>query len=407
MNAVVIGPGRIGCGLAGPLLNESGAEIVFVGRRPDVVAHFERVGRYIVRLVDGTITTETVVEHVRALWSEDVDRVADEIARADVVITAVGGGNLAAIAPLIAEGLRRRKEAVNVLAFENLGKAGDLLRTHVEALLPEDLVGVHGFSGVLVDRVVTQCLGDPTTDEPLTFVGESSRQVVVDARDLRSQLPRIEGVVVTDNYQAWIERKLFTFSAGHAATAYLGYLKGYHYIHTAIRDPEIRDSVLLAMTEGQCGLAARYGSAAAGDERDLLTIIARFENAALNDPIVRVGRDPRRKLGPEDRLVGAARLAERAGISPMHLSLAVAAALCFCSSQNVAADEVLQEICLLEGTVPQVGGVDCDCRLDHLVAETWARLGQGWHKDNLLLSLEGLIWAWRTESPPARELVPA
>lgn len=95
MNAVVIGPGRIGCGLAGPLLNESGAEIVFVGRRPDVVAHFERVGRYIVRLVDGTITTETVVEHVRALWSEDVDRVADEIARADVVITAVGGGNLA------------------------------------------------------------------------------------------------------------------------------------------------------------------------------------------------------------------------------------------------------------------------------------------------------------------------
>jgi mannitol-1-phosphate 5-dehydrogenase len=405
VKAVVIGPGRIGCGLAGTLLKASGSDVVFVARRREVVEHLNRVRKYFVRLVEGTVTTETVVDHVRAVWTDDVNRVAEEIAEAEIIVTAVGAANLPTVAPLITEGLRRREKPANVLAFENLANAGARLREHAERLLPREVIDAHGFSGVVVNRVVTQRLGDPTTDEPFVFIGDPPANTVVDGRTLREPLPAIDGMIVADNYQAWIERKLYTFSAGHAATAYLGYLKGYHYIHTAIRDAEIRDAVLQAMREGQRGLLARYGPAVAGDERDVLDILARFENAALNDPIVRVGRDPRRKLRPKERLVGAARLAERAGLSPTHLSLAVAAALCFCSSQKVAADEVLQEIRLLESQVPQVGGMDGDGRLGNLVAETWARLGEGWHENNPLLSLDGLIWAWRPESAPAPELV--
>ncbi len=38
MKAVVIGPGRIGCGLVGQLLRESGWEVVFLGRSATVEA---------------------------------------------------------------------------------------------------------------------------------------------------------------------------------------------------------------------------------------------------------------------------------------------------------------------------------------------------------------------------------
>ena len=62
---------------------------------------------------------------------------------------------------------------------------------------------------------------------------------------------------------AYPRRKLFTYGAGHATCAYLGHLKGYRYIHSAVRDPEIRRTVLEAMAEGQRGLAAAYGSPAA------------------------------------------------------------------------------------------------------------------------------------------------
>ncbi|MFQ5859898.1 MAG: hypothetical protein ACE5LU_30245, partial [Anaerolineae bacterium] len=217
-----------------------------------------------------------------------------------------------------------------------------------------------------------------------------------DGPSLRRPLPAIEGMIVANDYSAWIRRKLYIFSAGHATAAYLGYLKGYHYIHTAIRDPEIRAAVLAAMAEGQRGLAARYGPEVAGDERDLLDIVARFENAALNDPIVRVGRDPRRKLGAQDRLVGAARLAEKAGIRPVKLALAAAAAFCFYNPADPSAIDLHRRIetAGLGPVLQQISGLDPRWGLGRLVADVWLRLTDGWQIGNQLLSLDQLLWAW-------------
>jgi ketopantoate reductase len=47
--AVVVGPGRIGCGFIGQLLRASGAEVVFVGRDA-IAANLSRNRGYRVRL---------------------------------------------------------------------------------------------------------------------------------------------------------------------------------------------------------------------------------------------------------------------------------------------------------------------------------------------------------------------
>ena len=52
-------------------------------------------------------------------------------------------------------------------------------------------------------------------------------------------------------------------------------------------------------------------------------------NRALGDTVLRLARDPQRKLGPTDRLIGAARLAENASCSPNALSWGIAAGYCF------------------------------------------------------------------------------
>ncbi|MGH3344252.1 MAG: hypothetical protein ACRDPK_15555 [Carbonactinosporaceae bacterium] len=119
------------------------------------------------------------------------------------------------------------------------------------------------------------------------------------------------------------------FSAAHATAAYLGWLKGYRYVHAAVRDPQIRGATEAAVREGQAGLATRYGPEWAGESSLAGGIAHRLDNAELDDRVGRVAADPLRKLGSSERLIGSAVLAEEAGVRPRTLALATAAAVSF------------------------------------------------------------------------------
>ncbi|MGH9014752.1 MAG: hypothetical protein ACRDZ1_12560 [Acidimicrobiia bacterium] len=395
MKAVVIGPGRIGCGFVGQLLRSANHEVVFVGRGP-VVDLLGRRRRYRVRLIDGTAVEEIGVDGVDAVNVDDTHAVLDHLASAQLVATAVGAGNLSRVTPLLAMGIARARQPTNVIAFENLSRAGTWLRGQVARHLPVGFpLDEHGFSGAVVSRAVSHRLWPRGPSESLVLVGDRPCTFHVDRAALREPLPALAGMIATGAYQAWERRKRCMYSAGHAATAYLGSLKGYHYIHTAIRDPEIRSAVRVAMAEGQRGLRARYGPGVAGDETDLDAILARFDNAALSDPIARVGRDPRRKLHADDRLVGAARLAADGGTRPEMLALAITAALCFDDPCDPGAAELHSEIERL-GIAPvlrSVCGLRPDRGVGRVVAEQWRALAPGWGEGNLLLSLRSRMWA--------------
>lgn len=395
MKAVVIGAGRIGCGLAGELLHASGYELTFVSRSAEVAASLNRFGCYRVLLTDKGGRREVTVPVAKALASGEPESIVQAIAEADVIVTAVCAQNLGTIAPWIAAGLSRRRTSANVLAFENMDNAGPQLRRLVREsmLVPRD-INHHGFSGVVISRMVTRRIGDPSGDAPLAFLGDSVEDFVVHGPALRGPLPVIRGMKVVDDFYPWVLRKLYTFSAGHATAAYLGWLKGYHYIHTAIHDPEIRSVVLAAMQEGQRGLAARYGREFAGNEAGLEAIIARFENAAVNDPVDRVARDPYRKLGANERLVGAARLAEEAGIFPKQLALAAAAALCFRTAENQKQAGHASGNEDVAGVLNRICGLNTENGFGKTVASSWEQLVPGYSSGNLLLSLTQRMWSW-------------
>lgn len=339
--AVIIGPGRAGCGLVAPALRACGYDVMFVGRNRAVVENLDALGRYRVQLVQGGRRKEFLVDGIHAMPSTEMGRVAQAIADAELVATAVGAHELAAIAPLIAEGLRRRSRPLNVLCFENLADAGPRLRAFVgEHLAGDGSVARHGFAGALILRAITRRVGDPCEGLPLTFVGDFPRAFVVERRGLAVPLPPLSGLVLTGDYEVAMRAKLYIFGAGHATAAYLGRLAGHRFVHTAMRDPRIRRTVLGAMAEGRQGIAARYGERFAGREQTLPAIAGRFDNAALRDPVSRVGRDPLRKLARDDRIVGAARLALAAGIQPVNLFAAAAAALRFAAPGDASAAQL-------------------------------------------------------------------
>lgn len=395
MKTIVFGAGRIGCGLAGQLLRDSGHEVVFVARSPGITEHLNRVGRYCVRLVGRGEKREIIVDGIRAVSAGKIERVAAEIGDADLLITSVGVGNLENISGLIAAGLARRSVPLNILAFENSGSAGPLLRGWVGRHLPADFpLDRHGFAGVLISRAVTQRLGDPGSNEPLVFVSDNYSRFIVDGTGLRGALPHIEGMLVTDNYEAWVQKKFSMFSAAHATTAYLGHLKGYRYIHTAIRDPQIRAAVVEVLKEGQQGLAALHGAEIAGDESDRREVLDRISNAELCDPVSRVGRDPGRKLQANDRLVGTAHMALAAGVEPKSLGVAVAAALFYNNYRDSSAFELQQHIAIhgVEKTISEVCGVDNVSPLGRITTEAWHRLAEGWRRGRVLISLDTMTW---------------
>jgi len=62
--------------------------------------------------------------------------------------------------------------------------------------------------------------------------------------------------------------------------------------------------------------------------------LARFSNVLLYDPILRVAREPFRKLGLQDRLIGASQLALSTGVIPEKLILGIMTAFMYDESSD-------------------------------------------------------------------------
>jgi mannitol-1-phosphate/altronate dehydrogenase len=94
-------------------------------------------------------------------------------------------------------------------------------------------------------------------------------------------------------------------------------------------------------------------------------LIERMVNPHLNDLILRVTRDARRKLGYDDRLFGTMRLALAQGIEPIQMAKGAAAALmCVTARVPQAREEV-------GATLREIWGEQADELADHLIGLTW------------------------------------
>src|SRR5699024_10158894 len=127
---------------------------------------------------------------------------------------------------------------LNIIACENMVRGTSQLKQHVLVHLPEELhqwVDQHiGFVDSAVDRIVPPM--DAANDDPLDVTVESFSEWIVDRTQFVGDIPIIDGMELTNNLMAFVERKLFTLNTGHAMTAYLGQRYGYQTISEAIGD---------------------------------------------------------------------------------------------------------------------------------------------------------------------------
>jgi mannitol-1-phosphate 5-dehydrogenase len=309
-----------------------GHDVVFAARREAVVNSINQLGYDVV--TKGTVEARIEIRGVRAVMMPG-EAFAREVAKADQIYTSVRPDNLPELATILAEAILHRvrsgvKHPLDIFCCENLKNAGSQIERLVFANIPFQFAqavqdGV-GFNAAISDRIVSGQEFDATGRMLIT--ADAGGDVLFDTLQIKGEFdsqPPFKGV---DNFPASIEEKLYILNCGHAVCAYMGFQKGYQYIHEAMADETIHRAVIGAMLEGQRALHCKHGRTL--HYGNLINeLLVSFSNAALMDTIARVGRDPVRKLQSDDRLIGPAKLAYRYGIEPTYLIQGCAAALSF------------------------------------------------------------------------------
>ena len=386
--AIIFGAGNIGRGFIGQLFSESGYLVTFVDVDQPLLDALNRRGAYTIRLVTNERNDEVTVGPVRALHAGDREAVAEAVARAEIGATVVGAAVLKHIAPAIAGGIARRKQAgvtapFNVIVCENLKGAAATLRDLTQAALPAAdhafMAGHIGFVDTVIARMVPPLTPELRAQDPSLILVEPYGELPVDRAGFVGDPPAIVGMIPHAPFAFFTERKLYIHNAGHAVLAYLGYQACHEYGYEALADDEIYPQVRGAMEESALALTRKYHPPAGAPAANIEDLLARFANRVLGDTILRLGRDPIRKLAPSDRLVGVARNALAQGVTPTHLVTGIAAALCF----NHPDDPIAQELqARLRATdVARVLAEVCEIRpgeplFNMIVPCYWAMAGQ-------------------------------
>jgi len=384
----MFGAGNVGRGFLGQLFSESGLEVQFVDIDPELVSALDRAGEYLIHLVTNETLDEVRVAPVRALLASDKEAVATALADASIAATAVGARALAQIAPLIAAGITQRASdpaapPLNIIICENLKGAAATVRSLVAQHIPARAASFFQSSVGFVDTVIGRMVPPPTPEmrarDVRLIAVEPYKELPVDRQAFVGTIPTIVGMQPVDHFAAYTARKLYIHNCGHAFLAYLGYLRSYTYGYEALIDPYIRPLFEQAMAESETGIAGTYGVELDWLKHHRADLTRRFANRALGDTIFRLGRDPLRKLTPPDRLVGAARLAEAAGIIPTSLSLGIAAAYRFDHPDDPVAVELQQRLAQqgLDQVMAEVSGIQPDEQLAALVRSHYQQLAKG------------------------------
>jgi len=356
VKAIQFGAGNIGRGFLGELFHHAGYKIVFIEKDERLVKEINKRGGYTLEIVGPQRFEQYKIDGIIALKTTDNERIKEEISEAHIIAVSVGKAALSSVAKILAPGLELRSKSnappINIIIAENVLKGEELLYNFLEREISsstkEYLDKKVGLVLAVVSRMVPVLPLEVKEKDPLYIKAEEYRELPVDKKAFKGNIPAIEGILPYDHFEAYEERKIFIHNTAHAMAAYLGFLKGYKYIYEAMMDNEIKEKVMRALQEIGKALIKKHPLLNEDLQDHIEDLCKRFSNKALADTVTRVGRDPLRKLKPEDRLVGACRFIERYGGDPKSVSLGVSACLLY----NEKSDESSR---ILQGMISQKG----------------------------------------------------
>ena len=336
------------------------SRLVVAYRRPEVIARVRAAGGYALNIAhpDGFEQVQVgPVEMEDVGVAEDRVRLIKAVAEASELVTALSSvhdytsAGPESVHRLLAAGLREKARRAGpravVYASENHNHAAERLEravfTGVPAREREAVRSCVYFSDTVIGKMSGVVTGAREVEArgltPVTPGSERAFLVEAFNRILVSKIP-FEGFGRSfptfeekANLLPFEEAKLYGHNATHALAAYVGAFLGVKYIADLRNVPGMMSFLRAAfLEESGAGLIKKYAGldplfSPQGYHRYADDLLTRMTNPHLRDTVARVGRDPARKLGWDDRLVGTVRLGLRQGVTPRRYALGAAAAL--------------------------------------------------------------------------------
>lgn len=393
--SVIFGAGKIARGFIAHLLALSHEDFVFVEKAQELVDLLNDRKQYAINIL-GVPEKNMLVSGVKALSYADRDEISSAISKASILFTAVGGKNLPEIVPVLVEGITARFEAgnnkpLNIITCENWKQPAELLRNaillNLNAKYQEQFIELVGIVEAVVMRSAIEAGSEALKADPLIVNVQDYWILPVDASRIKGKLPEIKGITPIESFEGFLERKFYTYNAANGTVSYLGYLRGHSLISEAAADPEILEILSGVYLETGAALAKKFNLKPEDQLAFAKSSLVKLQDRTIVDTIERNARDPVRKLGPQDRLVGPARLVLENGGKPACLSLAIAAAIHYDEPSDGIAlelkrmrnekgvDFILESIC----------GIDLDSELAVLIKKGVIQLkNRGWIKKSVI-----------------------
>ena len=424
MSCVIFGAGKIARGFIGHLLYLSDIPFAFVEKADVLVDLLNERGQYPVNIL-GAPEKNCTVKGIPALKFSDEEEIVDRIAHADAVFNAVGGKNLDQIVPFYTKGIERRaalaeavseklrggaaKEALtqeerrllrplNFITCENWKKPADILRSGIDDAISEEAKPWYQENVGITEAVILRSGIDATAQQreadPLWVNVQDYWQLHVDASRLKGvteediavcngrlaeepslsigaiadpqgpDLLRIKGLHLLDSFDGFLERKFYTYNAANGTVSFMGALLGYEILSDAARDPFILENLDGVYRETSQALCKKYGFEWDDQWAFTRTSLKKLQDVTIVDTIERNARDPIRKLGPDDRLVGSARMVYGYGILPEHLCTSIACAIFYKPPVPDVTDDSADELARLRREEGIDYIIEHVCRLD-------------------------------------------
>jgi mannitol-1-phosphate 5-dehydrogenase len=293
---------------------------------------------------------------------------SDEIATALPAVEFFDRGDPSS-ASLLAAGLTRRREDSQlhrtlIYAAENHIQAAEILRERVRVQTPPECRSWFDEHVQFVNTVIGKMSGvvtdpDEIAEAYLQPMVESGNRAVLVEEFNHILIERVRlanfarGLTVFEEKSDLLpfeEAKLYGHNAAHALMGYLAHRRGFQFM-SEVRGTDLMELVGRAfLMESGAALCRRHPNVDPLFTEDgwrtyATDLLARMTNPHLRDKVSRVVRDPARKLGWDDRLVGTIRLALKYGVQPELYAMGAAAALALLMEDQSAksASQMLEE----------------------------------------------------------------
>ena len=374
---VVFGAGATGRGHVGLLAWQAGFEIDLVDEDSDLIELLQRSGQYKVK-VYGQGCNEIIVTGCKYYHSSECEAIASEISDSVLVLTSVFDQNLPDVAKTIAMAASvcrtaGRNTPLNFVACENMQDSSSTLGRYVRTNLSgDDLTycdDYFGFPDCMISRVVPK-----PEDDQLVIVAEDYNEWTARADAFKGEKPAaLTALELVDNQTARLERKFFIHNGGHAVCGYIGFHRGHEFVHQAVADAVVAEHVLGALDELGQIVQKKHRFSPNSIKEYQQDLCVRGAIPEIRDRILRVVRQPIRKLSSKERLVAPAMLALEYGLPRTWIVKGIVAALKYSHPADEQSLEIEKKLHSkrLGAVLEEVCGIGKDSSLSKEIEQAW------------------------------------